>query len=144
MSRAEYEYNDSIRSTYSRLSETWCGKGNPPIPRVPFDTFNPPFHHAKNCPGEWGDNACHIGIGGSPSMETQVVLDYAPLGYNSLMHNTAPTSSGYLSYLPAYYNDKSGYRSLFRKCDGSFVPAPPSPSPVPSPPHPSPSTSSSV
>lgn len=110
------ETNFSYRSTYSSLNNTWCGKGSPPIPQKPNDTFNPPAHFSNHCPADWDNLNYYV-----PFMSTQIVLDSQNLGYNSLTHNVEPSASNYFSYLPAYNNDVNGYTPKFRTCDGSFV-----------------------
>lgn len=113
MQANEYEINDSFRSSYTPLGQTWCGKN---IPRVKFDTFNPPIQYPRNCPGDW--NAM---INQSPQMGVQIVQETANFGYNALTHNAPASSSGYFNYMPAYNNDQCGYNPRFRKCDGTFV-----------------------
>ena len=54
----------------------------------------------------------------------QIVAKTPPTRYNTLMHNNAPTTSGYFS-LPQAYNDifspqQCGYTFLERTCDGSL------------------------
>ena len=116
MSRFEYEINDSYRSNYSSLQNTYCGTG---IPKVKYDTFNPPNKYPNNCPGDWQQQNFR-----SPLMNTQIVLDYDTKGYNSLTHDVPPTTSGYFNYIPAYNNDLNGYGLKCRKCDGTFVKCP--------------------
>ena len=113
MQANEYEINDSFRSSYTPLGQTWCGKN---IPKVKFDTFNPPIHFPRNCPGDWNDM-----INQSPQMGVQIVQETANFGYNALTHNAPTSSSGYFNYMPAYNNDQCGYNPRFRKCDGTFV-----------------------
>lgn len=113
MSSAEYEVNESYRGNYQTLKNTWCGKN---IPKVAYDTFNPPQSFSKHCPGNWNDTSFRY-----PSMGTQIVLESKTDGYNSLTHNAPPSTSGYFKIRPAYNNDQYGYSLRRRRCDGSFV-----------------------
>jgi hypothetical protein len=113
MTRVEYEIDDSYRSNYDTLQNTRCGKN---IPKVKYDTFNPPPNYPNKCPGDWNDNSFRY-----PTMCKQIVLDYKKKGYNSLTHDAPQSTSGYFKYMPAYNNDQSGYSLKCRKCDGSFV-----------------------
>jgi hypothetical protein len=114
MQSNEYEINDSYRSSYTPLDQTWCGKT---IPQTKYVTFNPPSQFPKHCPGDW--NA--IQNQPVPRQNVQIVYETSNFGYNALTHNAPPSSSGYFSYLPAYNNDINGYEPVFRKCDGTFV-----------------------
>uniref|UniRef100_A0A6C0K1Z0 Uncharacterized protein n=1 Tax=viral metagenome TaxID=1070528 RepID=A0A6C0K1Z0_9ZZZZ len=110
------EKTDLAPSYYSTLSNTWCGRGIPPIPQVPNSTFNPPFHYTNGCPGDWGQV-----FNDAPFQGIQIVQQTTNQKYNSLTHAAPYSSSGYLSFGPAYNNDKNGYTPRFRKCDGTFV-----------------------
>jgi hypothetical protein len=72
MQANEYEINDSFRSSYTPLGQTWCGKN---IPKVKFDTYNPPIHYPRNCPANWDAM-----INQSPQMGVQIVQETANFG----------------------------------------------------------------
>jgi len=106
---------DSVpfKGTYSRLDQTYCGKG---IPKIPYETFDPPLpiERKGSCPADW--NIYQV-----PSMSTQIVMNtYQYPDYTSLTHNSPYTSSRYFSFDPAYGNGQNGYEPVYRSCDGSI------------------------
>lgn len=107
---------DIAPSYYSTLNQTWCGRGIPPIPRTAYSTYNPPYHYQNGCPGDWGQI-----FNDAPFQGIQIVPQTVNLKYKSLTHDAPYSSSGYLSFGPAYNNDQNGYSLRFRKCDGTFV-----------------------
>lgn len=61
-----------------------------------------------------------------PNQYVQIVAETPPVSYNTLMHDTVPTSSGYFS-IPKAYNEvfpkrmpPCGYAFHNRTCDGSL------------------------
>jgi len=60
-------------------------------------------------------------IGNTPYMSTQIIPIDATLGYESLTHKVAPTSSSYFEIDSAYPSFPNGTCTQFvlRKCDGT-------------------------
>lgn len=102
-----------LKGTYSRLDQTYCGKG---IPKVPYETYDPPLPKDRNgqCPADW--NLTNV-----PSMSTQIVMNtFQYPDYTSLTHNSPYSSSRYFTFNPAYGNGQNGYEPVYRSCDGSI------------------------
>jgi len=103
--------SSNVRSRYSPLYSTWCGDS---IPKDPYVNFNPPIQSPIACPADWNN----IRV---PNQEYNIVLDYKPLGYQSLTHQQPYSQTPYMGVNPAYECNKTNrYYTRIRKCDGTL------------------------
>jgi hypothetical protein len=102
-----------LNNRYTALYKTWCGKGID-IPDY-IDNNDLLVNISKTCPATWLENKI-------PTQSKQIVLDYKPLGYNSLTHNVPYTPNSYFKFDSAYTaHPDDQYTIRLRKCDGTFV-----------------------